>query len=1096
MITKKMLTMMAALLLSGSAIAAPVDATSAKEKAAAFLQKQAQRSNNPRRAAALRNPQLNEAQAFGNALHVFNIGGDNGFVIVSGDDRTEEILGYVDGGNFDINNIPDNMRFWLQMYADQINSLGNAQVQKAPRRTERAAVAPTCTTQWDQPDPFNNYILDDYPEQAQYYGSNLMTGCVATSMAQAIYRAAKNYKKNHDGNWPNIPTHKIPAYTITQSGITGTGWSLPELPEFVFDWANMREDNYSTLLYSDITDEQIKAVGKLMQYCGRAMKMEYDKVNSASVFVWAGARMYDCLNLSKFVQSVDRAYYTSEDWEDMMYKEVSEGRAVCYSANVGQATSSEGHAFILDGYKDGLWHINWGWGKSITDFSGHPKADGYFSLSVMQPMAAGSGSASAVEAEYKYLQQAIINISYDDPEDGVSALNFYWNGKNVYTSSIGGWGTYNVLGAPLTYEEGWAIRYADGTISDNIWNKTTNHYYTSIATNSGVTSYFSDMAIPTEDGEYDIVHISREQGTDTWYPSYGTEKNYVTVTMSGGRITNVVAHPEDVSKEQFTLAGIEFVGDMEANQDNTVQVIVNNTGDDVFGTLAMYYSTTTSLESTKVYSQLATLKPGETTHEFTVKLPKGEYNLWFIVNPSSYPYASSAFGTGKMFIGYGADANKVQAGNLLFDGQTGTTLAVKSVNGELEEVTGTFDITNNTGHTYTGKYYINVEYGSGSSKTVYATAEVPFSVEAGTTTMPFSLGTVTGLVSGRNYTVRLYSKSGDTETNIASKEMTLQAYFRYWLADGTMKEFAETSYSNPLSGDGLQAVAIDCRGISKGATMYMDGVTNKNCIFYIEESQKPTSSSYSTYGRNLVIDGVAEKMTVDAAYPFYAPEEFTAEEISFTKKFEYGIAKAEGSAPYWYTIVLPFEVNNVKQGTKNLKWFKSANDKRCHFWLMELTDVASDALTFNYAQEFKANTPYIIEVPGEGWGDSWKLTNKDIVFKGLNVTVPATAFNSDDTFVGTYAPITVSGLILDPIQNKFLFNEAGSVAAYNAYINAANNANSMRIVIGDGEEIATGLMNVETGEITIDQVYDLQGRRVNNARKGIYIQNGKTVVIK
>ena len=98
--TKKMLTMMAALLLSGSAIAAPVDATSAKQKATAFLQKQAQRSNNSRRAAALRNPQLNEANAFGNALHVFNIGSDNGFVIVSGDDRTEEIVGYVENGSF------------------------------------------------------------------------------------------------------------------------------------------------------------------------------------------------------------------------------------------------------------------------------------------------------------------------------------------------------------------------------------------------------------------------------------------------------------------------------------------------------------------------------------------------------------------------------------------------------------------------------------------------------------------------------------------------------------------------------------------------------------------------------------------------------------------------------------------------------------------------------------------------------------------------------------------------------------------------------------------------------------------------------------
>ena len=51
----------------------------------------------------------------------------------------------------------------------------------------------------------------------------------------------------------------------------------------------------------------------------------------------------------------------------------------------------------------------------------------------------------------------------------------------------------------------------------------------------------------------------------------------------------------------------------------------------------------------------------------------------------------------------------------------------------------------------------------------------------------------------------------------------------------------------------------------------------------------------------------------------------------------------------------------------------------------------------------------------------------------------------------------------------------------------------MRIVIA-GDEIATGI-----GQVTIDNdqdLYDLQGRRVQHAQKGLYIQNGKVVVIK
>lgn len=1086
---KKFYFVMMAMLLSGSAIAAPVDATSAKQKATAFLQKQAQHSNNSRRAAALRNPQLNEANAFGDALHVFNIGNDNGFVIVSGDDRTEEIVGYVENGSFDINNIPDNMRFWLQAVSDQIAS--GVASQKAPRRAERPAVTPVCTTHWDQPNPFNNYILDDIPSQDQYYHDQLMTGCVATSMAQAIYRAAQNYKENH-GDWPTIPTHTVPQYTNSQSGTTTSGVVFPELPEFVFDWANMRQDNYSDMTAGNnpITEVQIKAVGKLMQYCGRAMKMEYDKINSASIFVYVAPRLYDCLNLSQYVQSVDREYFTSEEWEDMMYKEVSEGRAVCYSSNVGPATSSEGHAFILDGYKDGLFHINWGWGKSITDFSGNPKADGYFSLSIMQPMASGSGGASAAEAEYKYLQQAVINISYEDPADVNPALNFYWKflqTKNEsyrpseYSSSIyGTFGVYNVYGAELDWDVAWAIRNNDGSI--NIVSKDsyiTHDSYGSLGGTTWSSQNFTStyMNLPTEDGVYDFVLASRIHDTDTWYACHGTEEQFVRVTIQGGRATKTEVHPVKYSKDQFSVTDVQLIGTMEANKENTVRVTINNTGDDFFGNVALYYSTTESIVSTQNITQFGTVKPGESTHDFKVKLPTGEYNLWVFVNPSSYPSASDAQGSGyKMYIGMG-NLNQVEVGNLQFEGQVDADpITIRSVNGTLDEIKGSFDVTNSMTTTYSNIYYVAVEKGTGSSKTQYAKKRVDVAAPANATTpYEFTINGITGLLSGETYKVRLYSVVDNIEVDATSKDMTLDSYFKYWKADGTNDVTKEGNTPD------VNALAIDYRFIAT-----QKKASNANCLYYL-------NTANSGLGSNTIINGAAGSITISGDYAFYAPEAFTAEEISFTKTFTNGIAK--DGAPYWYTIVLPFEVNNVKQGTKNLKWFKSATDKRCHFWLMELTNVTNDALTFDYAQTFEANTPYIIQVPGEGWGDSWNLAGKELTFKGLNVTVPATAF-SNETFIGTYASLTTSGLFLDASQNKFLFNEAGTVAPYNAYINAPNNANAMRIVIGDGEDIATGIMDVETGEVTIDQVYDLQGRRVQNPKKGLYIVNGKTVVIK
>ena len=57
------------------------------------------------------------------------------------------------------------------------------------------------------------------------------------------------------------------------------------------------------------------------------------------------------------------------------------------------------------------------------------------------------------------------------------------------------------------------------------------------------------------------------------------------------------------------------------------------------------------------------------------------------------------------------------------------------------------------------------------------------------------------------------------------------------------------------------AVAMDFRGVSKS---YMWEGDNTNCIYYMTASQKPTSSS-SDFGKtNNVIDGVAEKITLNA----------------------------------------------------------------------------------------------------------------------------------------------------------------------------------------------------------------------------------------
>ena len=78
------------------------------------------------------------AQASDDAYYyVFNAGNDGGYVIVSGDDRTEPILGYVDHGSFDPENIPENMRSWLQGYSDEIKYIVENNIQQGDPRIKK-----------------------------------------------------------------------------------------------------------------------------------------------------------------------------------------------------------------------------------------------------------------------------------------------------------------------------------------------------------------------------------------------------------------------------------------------------------------------------------------------------------------------------------------------------------------------------------------------------------------------------------------------------------------------------------------------------------------------------------------------------------------------------------------------------------------------------------------------------------------------------------------------------------------------------------------------------------------------------------------------
>ena len=190
--------------------------------------------------------------------YVFNAEGKQGFVIVSADDRTPEILGYCSEGSFDADEIPPNMAAWLQGYEDQIKYLQENDNQPVLTRSygeSMPAVAPLLKTKWDQGRPYNNKL-------PTYDGYQCITGCTATALAQVMYYY----------QYPTGMTTEIPGYTTTKNRI-----KVNSLPATTFNWSQM-VSSYS----GNSTWTQDEAVAHLMEYCSKAILSDFDPYGTGS----------------------------------------------------------------------------------------------------------------------------------------------------------------------------------------------------------------------------------------------------------------------------------------------------------------------------------------------------------------------------------------------------------------------------------------------------------------------------------------------------------------------------------------------------------------------------------------------------------------------------------------------------------------------------------------------------------------------------------------------------------------------------------------------------------------------------------------------
>jgi hypothetical protein len=332
-------------------------------------------------------PQLSLSMTGTNAdnkvdYYVFNNGKDNGFIIVSGDDKAAPVLGYSDSGSFDANDIPDGMRYWLDCYAEQMQYLRShpESAYVAPRSRPNVFITPLLTCKWNQNSPFNN--------MCPTYGTaqnHAVTGCVATATAQVMY-----YHK-----WPQQGSSEF-TYVCNVNG-EGEQTLSADFGSTTYDWNNML-DYYAPNGYSEAEGN---AVATLMSHVGIASHMEYGSISSTATYAAMEAlRLYFGYNSG--MRIYNRITMNAAQWDSLLMNELLNARPIIFSA---ATPKGGGHCFVLDGINaDGYYHINWGWGGV---------SDGYFLITALSPSDQGIGS---YEGGYNASQQIVANVYPDKGE--------------------------------------------------------------------------------------------------------------------------------------------------------------------------------------------------------------------------------------------------------------------------------------------------------------------------------------------------------------------------------------------------------------------------------------------------------------------------------------------------------------------------------------------------------------------------------------------------------------------------------------------------------------------------------------------------------
>ncbi len=281
--------------------------------------------------------------------------GHSGWVMVSADDVIRPVLAF----SFENTLAPENewngaARYLLDEYRSQIDVALRDPERQRDDRWDRLSfpsekksatgvfVDPFIPVNWNQGSSWNRFC----PADEDGPGGHAYVGCVAVSMAQAMSVFG----------FPSEPKG-TKSYIHDDYGYISVNYDKAAPYEWDMMSASAADSFNARLLY----------------HCAVAVSMDFGPDGSGAYARTAASSMVQHFRYSRNTRFTEQLA-DPEEWESLLVDELVAGRPVIFRG--GPEDGGEGHAWNLDGYGDGFFHMNFGWSGS---------QNGYYALHLINP---------------------------------------------------------------------------------------------------------------------------------------------------------------------------------------------------------------------------------------------------------------------------------------------------------------------------------------------------------------------------------------------------------------------------------------------------------------------------------------------------------------------------------------------------------------------------------------------------------------------------------------------------------------------------------------------------------------------------------------